>query len=124
MKTKYLLPLLAIFPLIAFAENKPRHEVKTFEGERADQKIREFMLKEWRRHSWQIEYRKVSDDFSIWHVKGTLWWVKLESSEHLRKFIDMDKLDKTKIYRFEGIPVDQAYGVITFYLYAAPEIIP
>ena len=86
------------------------------------------MAERWAKQEWHIEFRKGRDeskDFD-WFVKGTPWRVRLEPAWYLThdsdlKFPDLADFDRTHPYRFIGTPVDQTYGVITFYLTSRPE---
>jgi hypothetical protein len=95
----------------------PQFEI--FQGGKADAKIREFMTSDWHRQKWQIEKRPIEGlpgSAPTWHVKGTMWRVRIEGPDRLKENFDLDKLDPKLVHEFTGIPVDESYGVITFYL--------
>jgi len=96
---------------------EPQSEI--FQGGKADAKIREFMTSDWRRQKWQIEKKPIvglDESSPAWHIKGTMWWVRIEGPDYLKENFDLNKLDPKLVYEFTGIPVDQNYGVVTFYL--------
>jgi len=81
------------------------------------------MTTRWHRQAWRIEFKPIAglSGSQAWHVAGTHAWVRLDGPEHLKEHCDLAKLDSKSIYQFDGIPVDQNYGTITFYLLSLPE---
>ena len=100
------------------AEDKNQKSV-VYSGKEADDKLNDFVKNVWGKQTWQIEYREIDglENRSAWHV-GNHWWVRLltVNKEGGMDVVDLTKLDNKSIYRFEGVPVEQAYGTITFYM--------
>jgi hypothetical protein len=120
MKTAPLsLLILTAFVMTSHAELSV--ETVLYEAAEADAQIRSFMNERWHRQLWVIEYRPIEGltDRTAWHVKGTMWWVRIEGPG--AKGVELSSLDKNIDYEFIGLPVDQNYGVITFYLTKPPQ---
>ena len=81
------------------------------------------MSTRWHRQAWRIEFRPVAglSSSSMWHVAGTNAWVRLDGPDHLKDHCDLAKMDTKSVYEITGVPVDQNYGTITFYILSPPE---
>jgi len=67
---------------------------------------------------WEIEYKKIEglpSSYS-WHIKGTMWWVRIYPEVY-----KLEELDKTKVYKIDAVALNQNYGVIDFYIYGYPK---
>ena len=120
---------LAIFaPFVLADEEQKWAAVHTYSDKNADEEIRSFMVERWGKQVWQIEARSSGEDANgiAWYVKGTIWRVRLEPAWHFSlspevKPPDLADLDRNHRYQFVGNPVDQAYGVVVFYVTSIPE---
>lgn len=119
-----LVAALALLPIAPAAVTEVAPPPRTiFEGKAAEAEIGSFMHTRWYRQTWRIEFKAIAGlpgSDPVWHVAGTHEWVRLEGPPHLKELCDLAKLDTTSRYEFEAIPVDQNYGVITFYLLSPP----
>ena len=115
---------IACFALLTLALPAAAQAPKTvFQGKKAQEEIGGFMSTRWHRQTWRIEFRPVAglSSSSMWHVAGTHAWVRLDGPNHLKEHCDLAKLDPNSIYEIVGVPVDQNYGAITFYILSPPE---
>jgi hypothetical protein len=122
----YFISLVCILPNFSHAvepkEKAVKPEMQVYQDEKADAKIRDFMKNSWHQQQWIIEHVRENTHPGTdinWRVKGTMWMVRIEGRE-LKEKLDLDKLDPKSVYAFTGVPVDQHYGVITFYLHSGP----
>jgi hypothetical protein len=118
--------LLGLLPL-AMAEVASPPPPIIFQGKAAQAEIGNFMTTRWHRQAWRIEFKPIAGlpgGRPVWHVAGTSAWVRLDGPTDLKEHCDLGKLDPASVYQFEGIPVDQNYGTITFYLLSLPTKVP
>jgi hypothetical protein len=83
----------------------------------ADEMIRKQMREKWttpQRLRWTISYHPIKGmtDMSAWHIKGTIWRVRLNPN-----WLKLDEFDKTVEYELDSVALNQNYGVIDFYVY-------
>lgn len=88
-----------------------------------DTYLRERMGLQWsspQRRTWRIEYRVVDglEDLGLWHVQGTIWWVRIYPD--VPAYL-LDNLDKESVYEIDAVALNQNYGVIDFYIYNYPK---
>lgn len=114
MKAILTILLMTFVAALCQAEEKPD---ELFIGKKADLEISEFMEKRWNKQTWLIENEVYpGSDYSYWKVNGTMWTVNIIPEPYLEKTIPkLKELDPKYRYLLRGIPVDQAYGAITFY---------
>jgi hypothetical protein len=119
MILKYTILCYACCVCVLLAENEAKKkQPEIFQGDKADAKIREFMLTDWGRQTWQIEKKPPngrSSDPPTWHLKGTTWEVRIIGPELLKENLNLDKLDPKLTYEFSGMPVSYDCAVITLY---------
>lgn len=82
-----------------------------------DETIRAGIRDGWRkpeRLKWRIAYHPIKGmtSMSSWHIKGTLWRVRLNPD-----CVKLDEFDKTATYELDAVALDQNYGTIDFYVY-------
>ena len=118
-------PILACFALLALAcPSFAQTPATVLHGKEAADEIAIFMKTRWHRQAWRIVSKPVddpTDSRSMWLVEGTNHWVRLDSPDGLKEHCDLAKLDPKSIYEIVGLPVDQNYGTITFYILSSPK---
>ena len=80
-----------------------------YDAKSYDNFIRNSMRDKWVRlemRRWLIEYKEMQ-----WHISGTEWGADVVN------IIDMERLDKGKLYDFHGVALEQNYGTIQIYNY-------
>ena len=119
--------LLLLVPFALADEEQRWATPRTYSDKDADEEIRSFMSERWGKQVWQIENRSNGAEAGniAWYVKGTMWKVRLDPAWHFNlspdvHFPDLADLDTKHSYQFVGNPVDQAYGVVTFYVTSIP----
>lgn len=122
MPSTFLTACLALLTLVLPALSQAPKTV--LQGKEAIDEIGIFMNSRWHRQAWRIDFRSIDPGQQaqpVWHVAGTSAWARLDGPDHLKEHCDLSKLDPKSVYEIVGVPVDQNYGAITFYILSPPE---
>lgn len=121
MKSKFLILILQ-FLLIGCANVNHREatgpirngDLTDYDAIKTDNFIRNFLdvEKSYIERKWIIEYKKDNDpsEFGQWYIFDTIWGVKIINIEN------MDTLNKKMRYQFQGLALEQNYGVISIFV--------